>query len=855
MSLEPGTRLGPYEIVAPLGAGGMGEVYRARDTKLEREVAIKVLPASLAEDAGALARFEREARAVAALSHPNILSIFDFGTHDGTAYAVTELLEGETLRETLAAGPIPQRKCLAYGCEIAEGLAAAHEKGIVHRDLKPENVVVTREGHVKILDFGLAKTARRHGEEETSAPTERLATEPGTVMGTVGYMSPEQVRGQTVDHRTDIFSFGAMLYEMLSGRRAFRGATAADSLSAILLQDPPDLSITNPGIAPGLDRVVRHCLEKQPEQRFQSARDLAFDLEALSPVSSSAAGSARASGRPQARRALRVAVVALLAVAAAAVYATVRAVRAPHAVSYRQLTLRRQAIFAARATPDGRTIVFSAALQGNTPELFTVRADFPDPKPIGLRGAQLLAVSSKGELAVLTRARFIGHNLFHGTLARMPLEGGAPRDVLENVREADWSPDGGGLAVIREAGGKDRLEFPIGKVLCETGGYFSDVRFSPHGDRIAFVEHGAKWDDQGNVAVLDLSGRKTILTPVYWGVEGLAWTPGGGEVLFSRGTSFADFAVNAVSLSGRVRVAIETAGSLTIRDTSRDGRWLVTRDQIQAEMPVLGAGQSVERGLEWLDSSYFPALSTDGKTIVFTEQNGSVGPQYALCLRGTDGSPVVRLGDGSSFDLSPDGTSVLAVVPTSPQQLVLYPAGAGEARQLDRGGIDVFDSAKFFPDGRAALVCGHEAGGTTRCYVQHFAGDTPRQVTPDGMTNGIVSPDARSILVSAIGGGFVVYPVAGGEGRSVPGTGPEDKAIRWSRNGRSVLAYRSGEIPLRVERVDVESGRRELVWTLAPADLGGVIQLAHVAVAADEKSYAYVCERAISHLFLVEGAR
>ena len=285
-ALTPGRRLGRYEILSPLGAGGMGEVYRARDSKLKRDVAVKVLPGYVSGDPEFLARFEREASAVAALSHPNILSIFDFGNEDGVAFAVMELLEGNTLREMLAAGPISQRKAADYAQQVARGLWAAHERGVVHRDLKPENLFVTKDGQVKILDFGLAKNVGRAAPgKQTSAPTVSGHTQPGTVMGTVGYMSPEQVRGLTADHRSDIFCLGAVLYEMLSGRRAFSGATAADTMSAILNAEPPELSGSGRKVPPGLDRIVRHCLEKNAEERFQSARDLAFALESVSQTS------------------------------------------------------------------------------------------------------------------------------------------------------------------------------------------------------------------------------------------------------------------------------------------------------------------------------------------------------------------------------------------------------------------------------------------------------------------------------------------------------------------------------------------------------------------------------------------
>ncbi len=321
MSLVSGTKLGPYEILSPLGAGGMGEVYRARDSKLKRDVAVKVLPQSLAADPDALARFEREALAVAALSHPNILAIHDFGTHEGTAYAVTELLEGETLRGKLDGGPISQKQAVNYALQAARGLSAAHEKGIVHRDLKPENLFVTRDGHVKILDFGLAKKVQPVAAgEETSAPTGSRHTEPGTVRGTVAYMSPEQVRGLPVDHRSDIFSFGAILYEMLSGKKVFKRDTASDTMAAIMRDEPPELTQSGRNVSPALDHIVRHCLEKDRENRFQTAKDVAFALSEASAPTTTVTSGAQLAAPPAGRSKVLIAVSAVVVLAAAGLF-------------------------------------------------------------------------------------------------------------------------------------------------------------------------------------------------------------------------------------------------------------------------------------------------------------------------------------------------------------------------------------------------------------------------------------------------------------------------------------------------------------------------------------------------------
>ena len=616
--------------------------------------------------------------------------------------------------------------------------------------------------------------------------------------------------------------------------------------------------MTNQNVPPGLERLVAHCLEKNPEQRFHSAHDLAFDLESVSGSSAAKVPLTLASPMERKRRLVGAAVVVLVAGAAGAAYLAGRkagSLSLRSGASFNQLTFSQQTIFNARFAPDGRAIVYSAALRGNTPEVFTVRPEFPEAKPLGLKGVQLLSVSSRGELALLTGARYVAHNVYQGTLARMPLEGGAPRDVLERVREADWSPDGADLAVIREVGGKDRLEYPAGKVLCETGGYFSDLRFSPKGGRIAFFEHPVKWDDRGLVAVVDLEGKKTVLADGFWGEEGLAWSSDGQEVLFSAGNAYSAFNVIAVTLAGRRRTAARERRRPD--DPRRASGRTVARDprRLPAGMPALLPGQTVEKDLSWLDLSDRPILSADGKTIVFTEQSGSLGANYAVCLRRTDGSPVVRLGEGTPQDLSPDGKWALAVVPTSPQQLVLYPTGAGEARRLERGGIESYESATFFPDGKSTLVCGHEAGHASRCYVQEIGGGKPRAVTPEGTNRGLLSPDAHEILVQASGGGLALYPAGGGEGRPVPGTTPGEAAVRWSRDGTSIFVLRESDVPLRIERLNLLSGRRDIVRTLGPADLGGVTSVSSPFLAMDEKSYAYAFQRTISHLFLVEGAR
>ena len=860
MPLSPGSRLGPYEVVAQIGAGGMGEVYRARDARLSRDVAIKVLPASFSADADRLRRFEQEAKAAGVLNHPNVTAVYDIGTHEDAPYVVQELLEGETLRSALAGGKLSARKTLDYSLQIVHGLAAAHEKGIVHRDLKPENVFVTNDGRLKILDFGLAKLTQvgEGSGPQTNLPTATAGTEPGVVMGTLGYMSPEQVRGKPADARSDIFSFGAILYEMLSGRRAFHGDSAADTMSAILKEDPPDLSVTNQTIPPALERIVRHCLEKNPEQRFHSAHDLAFDLDSLSSVSATAQPGAAAIGRRsgKVRRIGIAALLALLALAAGYALGHRKPADARSAgITFAQLTFRQEPIFNARFSPDGKTIVYCAAPSGNAPQIYSLRPDYPGTAPTGQPGMALLSISSKGELAVLTRPRYLRHSVFIGTLARMPLEGGAPREVADGVREADWNPDGSELAVTRDVGGKDRLEFPLGKVLAETGGYFSNPRISPRGDRIAFFEHPIKFDDRGSLAVVDLSGKKTVLSEGNGALEGLAWSSDGSEILYSAGTSYYDFEIYAMKLDGKRRSIVQSAGGLTVLDAAPDGRLIASRDVQWKEVPVLAAGIERERNLAWLELTYAVALTPDNKTLLITEESSRLGKYYSTALRQTDGSPVVRLGDGSALDITRDGKLVLSVIPTEPAQLVVYPTGAGQPRKLAQGLVS-YESAAFFPDGKRVFACGHEAGHAVRCYVQDIDGGKPRPISPEGTTDGFVSPDGQTVLVRESNGGLKLYPVDGGPARPVPGATPDDAVVRWSADGKSLIVVSLwSDVPVKVEKLDLATGRREPYKTLGPADLTGAIQISPIAVSDDGKSYALTVRRMASHLFLVQGAR
>jgi dipeptidyl aminopeptidase/acylaminoacyl peptidase len=435
--------------------------------------------------------------------------------------------------------------------------------------------------------------------------------------------------------------------------------------------------------------------------------------------------------------------------------------------------------------------------------------------------------------------------------------GGAPRAILRDVQDADWTPDGSALAIIREVNGHSRLEYPIGHVLYEASGYVSDVRFSPRGGQIAFFEHPFRYDDRGSIAVLDLQGHKRLLAQGYAAEEGLAWARDGSAVYFSSvGSGESHFVIHAATLAGQLRTVLGGAEDISVLDTGKKGNLLAKEDADQYRLLVRAPGAKVERDLSWLDQSRLPWFSSDGQEVLFTDENNiSAGANYALLLRKTDGSPVVRLGDGLAAGFSPDGLWALSIIPGPPAQLVLYPTGAGEKRILEPGHMQNYESAEFFPDGKRVLACGNETGHSTRCYVQGLEGGEPRPITPEGTRSGVVSPDGRLVLAQGVDGKYSLYPVAGGSPQPAPGMNPEDVVIRWKEDGRSVWVFHTTEIPARIEEVALSTGRRTLVREVAPTDRAGVLSIMDVAMAGRGMPYAYSYERDLSTLTVIEEVR
>jgi len=863
MPINPGTKIGPYEILSLLGAGGMGEVYRARDTRLGRDVAIKVLPEGFARDAERLRRFETEARAIAALNHPNILSIHDIGTHDGAPYLVSECLEGHSLRQELSAGALPLRRAVQYGTEIAHGLAAAHDKGIIHRDLKPENIFVTQDGRVKILDFGLAKLARPEAASDDGATVEAQPTSAGAVLGTVGYMSPEQVKGEAADARSDIFALGAMLYEMLAGQRAFRRDTGAETMTAILKEDPAELSTSGKVISPAMDRIVRRCLEKKPLLRFQSARDLAFNLEGLSGISSASAVSVVASAGKPRTWLMPAAMGALLVIAGGlAGWLFTRAAGSAALPLYHQLTFERGLVYAARFAADGRSIYYSASWNGQPLQVYSTVPDSPESRALGLVNSTLFAVSSTDMAVSLgCKDRYIGN--CQGTLGMVPVAGGTPREIVEDALAADWSADGSEMAVIRQVEGKYRVEFPRGKMIYESDRPLRFLRISPRGNAVAFAElHGVDGDAGWSLA-FDRSGKQLVRSATYVSVEGVAWSPSGDEVWVGATTQEAwANAIHAIGFNGKERIVLRLPGILRLHDVSRDGRILLTQESWRCGIQFRAPGDAKERDLSWLDYAELRDLSADGTKIVFDDWGSAAGASGLAYVRKVDGSPAIKLGEWSIPVISPDSAQVLAfeAAAVGVSHPALIPTGAGETHVLSSTLVEQSNAMGFMPDQKAVYFSNDDGHGW-RMYVEDLAGGAARAVTPvisvrtHYFESHVVSPDGKMIFARDLSGKGVLYPIAGGESRPVPGWLPEDLWITWSADGRSAYVYQDEKTSARVYGLDLVTGKRDLVATLGPSDAAGVTAILSVRMTADGKIYAYSFTRELSDLFIVSGVR
>ena len=756
MTLTSGTKLGPYEIVAPLGAGGMGEVYRARDARLGRDVAIKVLPEALAKDADRLRRFEQEARTIAALNHPNIMGIHDIGAHDGAPFLVSECLEGQTLREKLKSGPLPMRLAIEYALGMAQGLAAAHQKGIVHRDLKPENVFVIRDGRVKVLDFGLAKLVRPEESHETVETLTSPGTLPGMVMGTVGYMSPEQVRGETSDARSDIFSFGAVLYEMLTGKRAFKRETSAETMSAILREEPPELSGASWQGPLVLQRILLRCLEKNVERRFQSASDLAFAIESLSATST-----AKSVPQPKSRRAWLPWVMAAALLLGSVVREMVRPAAAPvnplEKAHFTRVT-DFESVEAA-ISPDGRFVAFISDHDGpfdvwlsqvGTGRLINLTQGKAGPLPGPLR-----SVGFSGDGSEI----WVGGGDVGMRLRLMPLTGGTPRNFLgEEAANLAWSPDGDRI-VYHKFGNGDPM-FVADRTGANSRRIFGDQpvfhnhfpTWSPDGRWIYFV-HGTPATKEMDLWRIDPAGRNPErLTQRNTDVA--YPTPSGKNTVFyvARDGDGSGPWLWAFDLkrkdSRRASFGLEQYTSV---EASADGRKLVAT--ISNPVAGLWSVPILDRLAEEHDVKPFTVPTVRALAPRFAGSSlfylSSLGTGDGLWrLRDGQATEVWKGADGALLEtpaVSPDGGRVAIVLRRSGKRQLHVLSSDGAELQPIAEGIDTQGSSCWSPDGRWIVTGGSGATGPGLFKIPLDGGSPVRLVAGQAL-NPVWSPDGSLIV-------------------------------------------------------------------------------------------------------------
>jgi eukaryotic-like serine/threonine-protein kinase len=865
MSLASGTKLGPYEIVAPLGAGGMGEVYRAKDTRLGRDVAIKILSEHLSSDPQLRERFEREARSISSLNHPRICTLHDIGHQDGVDYLVMEYLEGESLAERLRKGALPLKETLRIGMEVCDALEVAHRAGIVHRDLKPANIMLTKSG-AKLMDFGLAKTSQAvasggSGRAMTLSAAKTLSgpspisplTTAGAVVGTIQYMSPEQIEGGDSDARSDIFALGSVLYEMATGKRAFDGKSQISVASAILEKDPEPMSAIQPLTPPALEHVVSSCLAKNADDRFQSARDVRLELKWI------AEGGSQVTQQAVTRAAKRTSRILPWAIATAAVLALVAGsaffLRRPEKpdLQYNLVSYREGELGAARFTHDGQTVVYSGRWEGGARQVSTYRLGSAGSRDLGISSAMLAGVSSQDELAVLVNCEHIFLLDCGGTLATVSLVGGSPLEIAGDIAYADWSPDGKQLVVSKFSSGGATLEYPLGHVLLQqNAGWFGHPRISPDGKTIAFENHPVGGEDDGSVDVVDLSGKRTVLSKGWISLEGLAWSANGKEVWFASNSPHTGWAdtVRAVTLSGKIRTVLQLP-SMRLHDISSNGRLLVSRESWGFQLVGFFPGDKEEHFYSWLDNTNPSGLSSDGRTLSFDEQGEvwSIANQSQSYVRATDGSPPVSLGPGHAT-ISPDGKWLLTTNRTS-NKLTMQPVPFGAARELSTPGLSAFAHATWSDDGRFITYDGQTTTGEWNTYVQSIAGGEPTLV-PNGGANSYpkLSSDGGTVALRGSQGGINLYRLNGNQATPLPGTNADEGPIRFANNDKSLLVGQGNGIEITLTLVDLASGHRT-PWKQFKArswDPTGIV------VTPDLKYYAYQIPRFSSVLYTVENA-
>ena len=873
-----GETIGPYEILSVLGSGGMGTVYLAQDARLGRKIALKLLPPQFTDDKDRLRRFQQEARAASALNHPNILTVHEIEQKSDLHYIATEFVDGLTLRQQIVETQMNLGETLSIAIQVASALEAAHAAGIAHRDIKPENVMIRSDGYVKVLDFGLAKLTEHSTIESTDKSQTGLNTDPGIVMGTPRYMSPEQARGLEVDSRTDIFSLGVMIYEMLTGRVPFEGATPSDVIAAILKDEPEPLAARVPEVPFELERVVKRTLAKNRDDRYQTVSELSAELHNLKDTMEL---NAKLEGITSARSQLRVigsdaatkidkfkstkpevftetssveksntkknwhvglflAALVLVVVAVISVVSLNRRLatrlsaditQSPRP-SGRALTIRIGYITSARFAPNGKGVIYSAAFDGRPVELFVTDVEGSESRPIGIPSAALKDISSTGEMAVLFNFELNWNDGRNGTLALVPSTGGEPRVLMEGVDEATFAPDGKTIAIVRADLGQHQLEYPAGEVLYKSEGWISYPRFSRQGNKIAFFEHPVG-DNSGSLMVIDVKTKETASLSSGWrALKGLAWSAAGDALWFGGSRLGKKQNINVVTLSGQERLNIDEMPSYAkLEDISPDGKLLITHGNTQTTMVIQGADSTTEGlgpGFAWSTSA---DISSDGKTLLFYEwgwESDETVEVKSTYLRKFDGSDPIRLGEGRALALSADGNWALAVQENSPPQLALLPTGGGKPTVLPNPGFKEYHYGSWFPDGRRILFTALEAreNAFLRSYVQDIETGVVDPLTEEGTVALRVSPDGTKVIALDPYGSYYIYSI-GVTDRATPvkGLKRDEEPIQWSSDGRALYVRGPGDFDTKLYRVEIPSGRRRTWKEIIPSNRVGLVGL------------------------------
>jgi Tol biopolymer transport system component len=655
-----------------------------------------------------------------------------------------------------------------------------------------------------------------------------------------------------------MFAFGAVLFEMLSGKRAFQRDTAAETMTAILREDLPEVTTIQPPISPALDRIVRRCLEKNPEQRFQSAKDLAFGLEALSQISSSTNTAAQAAVQASPSRSrLKLAWIAggiILVAALGVAWWIGRAGGAASPPEYQQITFRTGAVGNARFAPDG-SVVYNAAWEGGPNQLYISRPGDNGSTDLGLKNAELLSVSKNGELAVRLNSLYEGGYARVGTLARVPLSGGTPREVLDNVGDAQWAADGENMAVIRFSPENShwRLEYPVGKILLDTINWISHPQISPDGKWVAFADHeNPAGDDAGSVAVIDPDGHEKKLSSGWSSVEGIEWSPSGNEVWFSASDSGSAQNLRSVTLTGKTRTIANVPGGMWLEDL-RNGQTLIITHQQREDIRGLAPGAKEERELGWLGWSGLRDISRDGTKVLFEEEAEGGGPNYTVFLRDTDGSPPVRIGEGVAGAISPDNKWVITK-PLKFGALFVVPTGAGQSRQLTHDNVS-YGGVRYLPDGKHVLASGIEPGHGARDYLIDVATGESKPVTPEGVSGVPLSPDGSQVAVTGPDGKAGIWTLGGSAIRPVPGLESAYGVIGWPPDGKSlyVISRQNVDKVAKIYRVDIATGKMTLWKEFGTGLPMGAVSVGPPVFSSDGSAYAYTYDQILSQAYVVKG--